>query len=47
MSRRAEYAQIKNENHTIEMNNALAASKAIISAIYEQLAVGATLAWCL
>ncbi len=38
--------KIKKENQTIEMNNALAAIKAIISAVYEQLAAGVILAWC-
>jgi len=49
ISRRAQYAQNQkgeSQNHTIEMNNAHAAINSIISAVYEQLAAGVTLAWC-
>ena len=37
--------KIKKENDTTEMNNAHAAIYSITSAVYEQLAVGVTLAW--
>ena len=35
--------KIKKENHTIEINNALAAIKAIISTVYEQFGSGCDL----